>query len=1150
MQTQKPLCQRLALLALLTLCAQLSPLHAQGTAFSYQGRLNAGGAAANGLYDFRFRLAADPLANTYVGNAYLTNAIGVTNGLFVTTVDFGSGLFAGSNYWLEVDVRTNGTSSYTALAPVQSLTPTPYAIFATGASNLLGVLPATQLSGTVASGNLPASPIVSGTVTAGAFAGNGAAVTAVNAASLNGLNATNFWQLGGNNTLPGQFLGTTNSQAVELRVNGYRALRLEPTTNNSPNFIAGWSNNVVAAGAYGDVILGGGSSIAFPGQTNAVAANYSTIAGGGGNTLNPTTSGFGFSAIGGGLQNALLADFAVIGGGQFNAIWQSSGSVIGGGSDNIIGENYSYNTIAGGTGNVITNAVYGGAMIGGGVGNTNSATYGTIGGGVNNLAGLYGSVVGGGGNNTATNTYATVPGGNNNVAGGRYSLAAGQQAQALHNGSFVWADAETAPFASTKTNQFDVRANGGVQFVTGGAGMTLDGNSVLTTASTVMGGTGNTANGGDSFVGGGVDNNASGYASFVGGGGDDFSGNTASGDDSVVVGGTLNLASGYESVIMGGNNNKATNDYAIIGGGANNIAGGYMSTIGGGAYNVATNNYATIPGGLENQANGQYSFAAGSDALALHDGTFVWADSQGTAFASTVPNQFNVRAGGGVRFVTGGAGMTLDGQPVLASGSGISVQTNTNGGPNLINGAPVNWVAAGIIGATISGGGATNVSSLFPTTPAFTNSVTSYFGTVGGGAGNSAGLFATVAGGELNMASGPNATVGGGSDNFATGQEATIAGGESDTASGFYATVGGGAANQATNNYATVPGGYENLAGAPYTFAAGREAQATNQGAFVWADSQNAAFPSTNSDSFNVRAQGGARFVTTGAGLFVDGQSVFTGRSGATLTNLNASQLISIGSGTGEFFLGTAGNTSVTGPYNTGSGLNALASDTTGADNTATGSGVLHFNTSGSDNTAFGYNALHNNGAGPGNTAVGSGALSNHSSGTNNIAIGFNAGSAITTTSSNIDIGNLGLSSDNNVIRIGATQTATYLAGTVYANGVALTSDRNAKENFTPLNQAAILDRVLALPVTEWNYKSDAAAQKHIGPMAQDFHAAFGLNGGDDKHISVVDESGIALAAIQGLNQKLEEQKAENAQLKQQLAQLQALVQQLVQDRK
>ena len=117
-----------------------------------------------------------------------------------------------------------------------------------------------------------------------------------------------------------------------------------------------------------------------------------------------------------------------------------------------------------------------------------------------------------------------------------------------------------------------------------------------------------------------------------------------------------------------------------------------------------------------------------------------------------------------------------------------------------------------------------------------------------------------------------------------------------------------------------------------------------------------------------------------------------------------------------------------------------------------------------------------------------------------------------------------------------------YTAGNVYANGVELTSYRNAKENFTPLDGKTVLAKVVTLPVTEWNYKTDQAALQHIGPMAQDFHAAFGLNGADDKHISTVDEGGVALAAIQGLNQKLNEKDAEIQDLKLRLDKLEQLV--------
>jgi hypothetical protein len=119
-------------------------------------------------------------------------------------------------------------------------------------------------------------------------------------------------------------------------------------------------------------------------------------------------------------------------------------------------------------------------------------------------------------------------------------------------------------------------------------------------------------------------------------------------------------------------------------------------------------------------------------------------------------------------------------------------------------------------------------------------------------------------------------------------------------------------------------------------------------------------------------------------------------------------------------------------------------------------------------------------------------------------------------------------------------------AGTVYSHGIVLTSDRNLKENFMPLDGQTVLAKVAALPLLQWNYKSDNKAVQHIGPMAQDFHSAFGLDGADDKHISVVDEGGVALAAIQGLNQKLEarsqELEAENADLKARLEKLEQLM--------
>jgi hypothetical protein len=82
-------------------------------------------------------------------------------------------------------------------------------------------------------------------------------------------------------------------------------------------------------------------------------------------------------------------------------------------------------------------------------------------------------------------------------------------------------------------------------------------------------------------------------------------------------------------------------------------------------------------------------------------------------------------------------------------------------------------------------------------------------------------------------------------------------------------------------------------------------------------------------------------------------------------------------------------------------------------------------------------------------------------------------------------------------------------------------SDRDAKERFEPVESRDVLDKVAALPLSRWSYKSDRA-NRHIGPMAQDFYAAFAA-GSDDKSICTVDADGVALAAIQGLNQKVED---------------------------
>ena len=175
---------------------------AQTTAFTYQGQLNSSDAPATGSYDFRFQIYN---ANNSVVAAPLTNApVGVTNGLFTVTLDFGAN-FDGSTRSLEIGVRSFiasnniniNTNAYTVLSPRQTLTSVPYAIQAINASNAVALtapLQATNLAGTIPNSLLSPNVAIltnnvvfSGNVTAVSFTGSGNGLSSVPGTSLVGI---------------------------------------------------------------------------------------------------------------------------------------------------------------------------------------------------------------------------------------------------------------------------------------------------------------------------------------------------------------------------------------------------------------------------------------------------------------------------------------------------------------------------------------------------------------------------------------------------------------------------------------------------------------------------------------------------------------------------------------------------------------------------------------------------------------------------------------------------------------------------------------------------------------------------------------------------------------------------------------------------
>jgi Chaperone of endosialidase len=122
-------------------------------------------------------------------------------------------------------------------------------------------------------------------------------------------------------------------------------------------------------------------------------------------------------------------------------------------------------------------------------------------------------------------------------------------------------------------------------------------------------------------------------------------------------------------------------------------------------------------------------------------------------------------------------------------------------------------------------------------------------------------------------------------------------------------------------------------------------------------------------------------------------------------------------------------------------------------------------------------------------------------------------------------------------------------AGNMVVHGtVTQGSSRDLKTGFEPLDARETLARVAALPVSQWTYKADGSGARHIGPMAEDFHQAFGL-GPDDKHIAPSDQSGVALLAVQGLHQVLEEKDREIAELRSRLAALEEMVRRMAREK-
>lgn len=181
--------RRIQFLLLLLGLVLTTKVSAQGTAFSYQGRLGDNGSPATGIYDFQFGIFNAVTNGSRVSVWQTNSAVPVTNGLFTATLDFGTGIFTGNSRWLDISVRTNGVAAFTTIYPRQPVLPVPYAIFANTASNVLGTVSASQINGGTTNQIALTNSlnVFAGTFSGtfgGAFSGNGAGLTNLNGSNL------------------------------------------------------------------------------------------------------------------------------------------------------------------------------------------------------------------------------------------------------------------------------------------------------------------------------------------------------------------------------------------------------------------------------------------------------------------------------------------------------------------------------------------------------------------------------------------------------------------------------------------------------------------------------------------------------------------------------------------------------------------------------------------------------------------------------------------------------------------------------------------------------------------------------------------------------------------------------------------------------
>ncbi len=465
--------------------------------------------------------------------------------------------------------------------------------------------------------------------------------------------------------------------------------------------------------------------------------------------------------------------------------------------------------------------------------------------------------------------------------------------------------------------------------------------------------------------------------------------------------------------------------------------------------------------------------------------------------------------------------------PMALSLPGLWTKPNATS-PNLIGGYSGNVISDTLAGGTIGGGGANG----------YPNQVWAQYATVAGGLNNIAsGQDAAIGGGFANSAGGLQAVIGGGARNSASAQNAAVGGGLWNSASADHAFLGGGSYNTAGGVNATVAGGASNTAGGSGAFVGGGGYDGT-----YTAGNQALAVASTIAGGLGNSVSISATEATIAGGSFNTASGASSAIGGGFANAVSAWSGV-IGGGLGNTIAVTGGASTISGgAFNAVSGSHAIIGG--GNNNVASGDGSVIGG--GTGNVASGSGGVIGGGLNniaSSTDAVVTGGYSNTASADFSLAAGRKAwaryaGSFVWNDS--VDSGTPFADSQANEFNVRASGGVRLFSSDDYSTSCILaagsgswncTSDRNTKANFASVDTREVLAQLASIPVETWNFKTQDTSIRHIGPMAQDFHAAFGV-GEDDTTISTVDAQGVALAAIQGLYQIVQEQQAEIAQLK------------------